>query len=111
MKVYGFCAPTVVCEANRERRSHPAKTRTRQEEPETCLGLHPRQLGRPGHFVDVITNGYGAMYSYNDRIPPDDRWAIAAYIRVLQLSQSAPMEALNDAEKSQVMNVKQEGLR
>ena len=29
-----------------------------------------------GHFYDVITNGYGAMYSYSDRISPRDRWAI-----------------------------------
>lgn len=36
------------------------------------------------HFVDVITNGYGVMYSYADRIPPADRWAITAYIRALQ---------------------------
>ncbi len=36
------------------------------------------------HFVDVITNGHGVMYSYADRIPPQDRWAIAAYIRALQ---------------------------
>lgn len=35
-------------------------------------------------FVSVITNGYGAMYSYADRVPPADRWAIAAYIRALQ---------------------------
>jgi mono/diheme cytochrome c family protein len=35
-------------------------------------------------FVSVITNGYGVMYSYADRIPPPDRWAIAAYIRALQ---------------------------
>lgn len=35
-------------------------------------------------FVDVITNGYGVMYSYADRVPPADRWAIAAYIRALQ---------------------------
>lgn len=35
-------------------------------------------------FVDVITNGYGAMYSYADRVPPADRWAITAYIRALQ---------------------------
>ena len=40
-----------------------------------------------GHFVDVMTNGFGAMYSYAYRVPPRDRWAIAAYIRVLQLSQ------------------------
>jgi mono/diheme cytochrome c family protein len=39
-----------------------------------------------GHFYDVITNGYGAMYSYASRVPPNDRWAIAAYIRVLQAS-------------------------
>ena len=36
------------------------------------------------HFVDVITHGYGVMYSYADRVPPADRWAIAAYIRALQ---------------------------
>jgi mono/diheme cytochrome c family protein len=36
------------------------------------------------HFVDVITNGNGVMYSYADRVPPRDRWAIAAYIRALQ---------------------------
>jgi mono/diheme cytochrome c family protein len=39
-----------------------------------------------GHFFDVITNGYGVMYSYASRVPPRDRWAIAAYIRVLQAS-------------------------
>jgi hypothetical protein len=42
-----------------------------------------------GHFFDVMTRGYGTMYSYAARIPPRDRWAIAAYIRVLQLSQHA----------------------
>lgn len=42
-----------------------------------------------GHFVDVITNGYGVMYSYASRVTPEDRWAIAAYIRALQLSQHA----------------------
>ncbi|MCC2670076.1 MAG: hypothetical protein K0Q72_2547 [Armatimonadetes bacterium] len=37
-----------------------------------------------GHFYEVITNGYGVMYPYADRVPPSDRWAITAYIRVLQ---------------------------
>jgi mono/diheme cytochrome c family protein len=41
------------------------------------------------HFFDVISNGYGAMYSFADRIQPEDRWAIAAYIRALQRSQNA----------------------
>ncbi|HWC55767.1 MAG TPA: cytochrome c [Sphingomicrobium sp.] len=36
------------------------------------------------HFVDVITNGHGVMFSYADRVPPADRWAIVAYIRALQ---------------------------
>ena len=44
-----------------------------------------------GHFFDVITNGYGSMYSYANRVPTQDRWAIAAYIRVLQRSQNATL--------------------
>jgi mono/diheme cytochrome c family protein len=46
------------------------------------------------HFYDVITNGYGVMYSYADRVPPADRWAIVAYIRALQLSQDARLADL-----------------
>ncbi|MGN6313423.1 MAG: c-type cytochrome [Rhodanobacteraceae bacterium] len=46
------------------------------------------------HFYDVITNGYGAMFPYADRISPHDRWAIVAYIRALQLSQHAPASDL-----------------
>lgn len=42
-----------------------------------------------GHFFDVITNGYGTMFSYASRVEPEDRWAIVAYIRTLQLSQHA----------------------
>jgi mono/diheme cytochrome c family protein len=38
-------------------------------------------------FFDTITNGYGVMYSYADRVEPADRWAIVAYIRALQQSQ------------------------
>ena len=47
-----------------------------------------------GHFFDVITNGLGRMPPHEYLIPPSDRWAIAAYIRALQLSQFAPREAL-----------------
>ena len=42
-----------------------------------------------GYFYDVMTNGFGAMYSYSERITPADRWAIIAYIRALQLSRNA----------------------
>jgi len=45
----------------------------------------------PGYFFDVITNGFGTMYSYADRVKPEDRWAIVAYIRALQLSQQATL--------------------
>ncbi len=51
-----------------------------------------------GHFFDVITNGYGYMPSYAERVEPDDRWRIAAYIRVLQLSQNA---TINDVPADQ----------
>ena len=37
----------------------------------------------PQYFYDVITHGHGVMYSFADRVEPDDRWAIAAYIRAL----------------------------
>jgi mono/diheme cytochrome c family protein len=42
------------------------------------------------YFYNVITNGIGAMYPYADRVAPDDRWRVVAYIRALQLSQHAP---------------------
>ncbi len=44
-----------------------------------------------GHFFDVTTTGFGAMPDYAGQVPPADRWAIAAYIRALQLSQNAPL--------------------
>jgi hypothetical protein len=47
------------------------------------------RLAPNGYFYDVITNGFGAMYSYSERIPPADRWAIVAYVRALQLSRNA----------------------
>lgn len=40
-----------------------------------------------GHFFDAITNGWGAMPPYASQIPVQDRWAIVAYVRALQLSQ------------------------
>jgi mono/diheme cytochrome c family protein len=43
------------------------------------------------HFFDVISNGYGVMYSYAGRVEPRDRWAIVAYIRALQQSQHAKL--------------------
>ena len=47
-----------------------------------------------GYVFEVITHGYGAMADYAGQIEPRDRWAIAAYIRALQFSQQAPLDAL-----------------
>jgi hypothetical protein len=47
-----------------------------------------------GYFYDVMSNGFGAMYSYSERITPADRWAIIAYIRALQLSRNAKVADL-----------------
>jgi mono/diheme cytochrome c family protein len=55
-----------------------------------------------GHFYDVITNGYGAMYSYASRIEPQDRWAVVAYIKALQLSQQGTVNDLNDSQKAEL---------
>lgn len=56
-----------------------------------------------GHFFDVITNGFGAMYSYKTRVAPRDRWAIVAYIRTLQLSQYASLDDVPPAERQKLM--------
>jgi hypothetical protein len=59
-----------------------------------------RLLDAPaGHFFNVISSGYGAMYSYASRVPIDDRWAIVAYIRALQLSQHAALTDVPEAAR------------
>lgn len=55
-----------------------------------------------GHFFGVMTNGFGVMYSYADRVEPADRWRIAAYIRVLQLSQGATLADVPDDQKQKL---------
>jgi mono/diheme cytochrome c family protein len=54
------------------------------------------------HFYAVITNGYGAMYSYASRVPPADRWAIVAYIRALQLSQHAGLDDVPPPQRARL---------
>jgi mono/diheme cytochrome c family protein len=55
-----------------------------------------------GHFYDVMTNGFGAMPSYADKVAPRDRWAIVAYIRALQLSQRATLDDATPAERNRL---------
>ena len=55
-----------------------------------------------GHFYDVMTRGLGAMPDYAQQIPPEDRWAIAAYVKALQLSQRAPVADLPPEDRARV---------
>jgi hypothetical protein len=55
-----------------------------------------------GHFFEVITNGFGAMYSYAARVDPADRWRIAAYIRVLQLSRNAKIGDVPESDRARL---------
>jgi mono/diheme cytochrome c family protein len=59
-----------------------------------------------GHFFDVMTNGYGVMYSYASRVEPEDRWAIAAYIRALQMSQDAQAADLRPDDMQKIEEAK-----
>lgn len=57
----------------------------------------------PGYIFQVITNGYGSMGDYGDQIPDvDDRWAIVAYVRALQLSRHASMDDVPPAGRTQL---------
>lgn len=56
-----------------------------------------------GHFYDVITNGYGRMYSYNQQLPVRDRWAIVAYVRALQAAGRGTIDDVPEAERAKLM--------
>lgn len=60
------------------------------------------QSAPDGHFFDVMTNGFGAMPSYRIQIPPRDRWAIVAYVRVLQMSRTAKLEDVPAEERAKL---------
>ncbi len=53
-----------------------------------------------GYFYSAATNGFGRMFSYAARVPPEDRWAISAYIKALQLSQFATPEDASQAAQA-----------
>lgn len=59
-----------------------------------------------GYFFDVMTNGFGQMSSYAGQVPADDRWAIAAYIRALQLSQHATPADLGPEDREALERAK-----
>lgn len=55
-----------------------------------------------GHLFDVITNGKGQMLPFNDRISPEERWAIVLYVRALQRSQNADAKELSAAQRTEL---------
>jgi mono/diheme cytochrome c family protein len=55
-----------------------------------------------GYFYEVITRGFGGMPDYASQVPPEDRWKIAAYIRVLQRSQWVPLKDLPAEERERI---------
>ncbi len=57
--------------------------------PAANLNDQVRRAQPLSHYFYVMTHGYGAMPDYSAQLPPEDRWAVAAYIRALQLSQLA----------------------
>lgn len=56
-----------------------------------------------GHFFDVMTSGYGTMYSYADRVSVEDRWRIAAYIRALQLARQGTISDVPSGVRAQLL--------
>ncbi len=57
----------------------------------------------PGYVFGVITNGFGVMYDLSDRIKPEDRWAITAYVRALQQSQNATIDYVPPDERDRLL--------
>ncbi len=57
-----------------------------------------------GYWFDVITNGFGVMFGYAAQIPVNDRWAIIAYVRALQLSRNATAEDVPAAEREALLS-------
>jgi mono/diheme cytochrome c family protein len=56
----------------------------------------------PGHYFDVITNGFGAMPSYGQILQVPDRWRVIGYIRALQLSQNAKLSDVPPDMQNQI---------
>jgi mono/diheme cytochrome c family protein len=62
----------------------------------TSFHIERLRQAAPGYYFDVITNGFGAMSDYASQVPVHDRWAIAAYIRALQISQAVPLAEVSE---------------
>ena len=70
--------------------------------PPPSYHLDRLRAAAPGYFVDVMSNGFGVMYPYADRVSLEDRWAIAAYIRALQRSQNGTLADVPSVERDKL---------
>ena len=66
----------------------------------------PVEQAPAGYFFDVISNGFGVMPDYAQQVQPEDRWAIVAYIRALQLSQHAALADVPENEQRRLLGIK-----
>jgi mono/diheme cytochrome c family protein len=68
-------------------------------------GIRLRLRDAPvGYYFEVVTKGFGGMPDYASQVPPEDRWKIIAYIRALQLSQYAPLDALSETARTEALH-------
>ena len=74
-----------------------------------AFGEERLRVAPVGHLFDVMTNGLGAMPDYQSQIPADDRWAIAAYVRALQLSQHASPHDVPAADRGKLDQLRAPG--
>jgi mono/diheme cytochrome c family protein len=74
--------------------------------PPPSLHIDRLRQAPVGHFFDVMTRGLGAMPDYAEQVNPQDRWAITAYIRALQLSQQARLSDLPENERRRLAETK-----
>jgi mono/diheme cytochrome c family protein len=68
----------------------------------TSMHVDTVRARQEGHLFNTITNGIRTMPAYGQQIPIDDRWAIVAYIRALQLSQNAPIDLVPAEKRAQI---------
>ncbi|HEU5179422.1 MAG TPA: cytochrome c [Candidatus Polarisedimenticolia bacterium] len=67
--------------------------------PPPSLHIDRLREARPGYVFDVITRGFGRQAEMASQIPVEDRWAITAYLKVLQFSQHAPLSVVPAADR------------
>lgn len=68
--------------------------------------LHAYRDTTDGHLYQVITHGFGLMSSYARELTPQERWAVVAYVRALQLSQNAPLDLVPAPERARLQEAK-----